>query len=462
MVSDDNDDIDSILEGLDDESIVQVKDPTKQGPLVVEEDLDSLEETIKESAEEIAQKEKAQPQLTPKKPSLLDTAKEKKDVIIASFISFFTLNNQHASKAKYATIYAMYALIMSIMLIIISLIVLSYKSPHKLLTEEISLQSTIAEIEALPAPVVLTKNKPITEQDNIPAAEIKYSTDNALHGDTAPYDYYKSKISSHEHIKKPKIAIIVTDIGLNKNRLQDVFTQSPTNTTLAFSSYAEIVTLDKNAEKSFENWLVLPTEKTNEAYDPGIIGLFNSRDIKLNLSNLNSLLNRQNSYTGFIIPPYSAFPKEKQQYKQLVERIYELGYGIADASNAAIDPQVLTSGLPDYPYFQVDLVIDNELTPRAINSAFRKLEIIAEENKKAIGLIHSYPISLELYNLWADTLDERGFVLLPLSALFNKDGIKKHHQMETTNHVNNEDKPSVSDLKKDISVTNTLNSNKDH
>lgn len=427
MMSDD-DDLDSILAGLDDDSIVQVKSSDKE--VKESEEVFPIEETPKDKP-----KEKTPPPIPQafkrEKTDIKKIVKEKWSAFSSGFIAFFTIGDEHASKARMAFIFAIYGLLFSIFGIGSALAFLGFKSPHQLTAENIKLQSFITEVAKSPAPVVLSKNA--APQLHSPAAQIEYKKENTPHGDTAPFDFYKDKsvIPSSGH---KKIAIIIADVGLNSNRLQDVFKQSPSHTTLAFSPYADIVRLEKDEQKTFENWLVLPTEKTNEAYDPGIFGLYNSRDIDLNINSLNSLLNHKNNFTGFIIPSESAIPEEKEQYSDIVKRIYELGYGIADASNATIAPDVLTSGLPNFPYFQIDLELDKELSPQAINAAFNKLEIIAEENKQAIGLIHSYPISLELYNYWANTLDERGFVLVPLSALFKKAGITKLTTRQTATH----------------------------
>lgn len=438
MMSDD-DDLDSILEGLDDDSIVQVKSSEKE--IKETEEVFPIEDQPVEKP-----KEKTQPPIPQafkrEKTDIKKIVKERWKVFKSSFIAFFTIGDEHASKARMAFIFAIYGLLFSIFTISSAVAFLGFKSPHLLTADNIKLQSHITEIAKIPAPVVLSKNAAPLNQG--PAAKIEFQKENTQHGDTAPFDFYKDKsaITANDKIK---IAIIIADVGLNSNRLQDVFKQSPSHTTLAFSPYADIVKLDKDAEKTFENWLMLPTEKTNEAFDPGIFGLYNSRDTDLNLNSLNSLLNSKNNYTGFIIPTASALPEEKEQYRELVKRIYELGYGIADASNATIAPDILTSGLPDFPYFQVDLELDNELSPQAINAAFNKLEIIAQENKQAIGLIHSYPISLELYNYWANTLDERGFVLVPLSALFKKAGITKLTTPQTASYEaqQNESKQNV-------------------
>lgn len=433
MVSEDDDDLDSILEGLDDDDIVQVKSSVKK-----QNDDEETSETEEDEKAEVKKPEPVKPPMaSPFKRKKTDVKKivtDKSKTAIHGLISFFIIGDRHVSKARHAMIFSLFGFLFAIVIISIAIAYLSFNVPHLLTTKNISLSSLIVEIPEAPAPIILSKHNQTQPSDSTAIETIKYQKENTAHGDTSPFDFYKDTSLKSIPKNKKKIAIIIADIGLNSKRLTDVFKESPAHTTLAFSAYADIMKPEKTTDKTFENWLILPTERTDKAYDPGLFGIYNSRDITLNLNTLNALLNAKNNFAGFILPPYSAIPDNKEQYKEIVSRIYELGYGIADASFYSIAPEVLTRGLPNFPYFQVDIIIDSELTPQNINAAFKKLEIIADENNQSIGLMRSYPISLELYKYWANTLDDRDYILVPLSTLFKKSNITKLNDASHKTH----------------------------
>lgn len=321
----------------------------------------------------------------------------------------------------------------TLFLLALALVFLHYSSPQKLTARDVRLSSQIIDVPQAPKPVALivkqdggatTNDTTLVDKSNQPQDDaIPLQTVAAAHGNEAPYDFYRLDVPAKALEKEARIAVIIAPLGLNENRLQETLAKAPNLTTLAFSPYADQQTLANMANsKKFEKWMILPTETRRGAHDPGIFGLYNSRDLSLNNNALTSILNKYSAFTGFVIPPYSAFPKAGDQYKDIIERIYNLGYGVADASFTPVSPQILTLGEQNFPYFQIDVAIDNTPAPDKIAANLRKLEVIAEQDKQAIGIMHPYPVSIDTYKQWAETLDERGFVLVPLSSLFEKSG----------------------------------------
>lgn len=298
---------------------------------------------------------------------------------------------------------------------------LHMSSPTHLTPRHIDLFSQIIPIPVKPPPLGMIQKQvaPETVQKEAGHSPSKSKTPPA-HGTTPPFYFYKADTSGLDMQDKAKIAIIVLDAGLSKSKLDAVYQLAPSYTTLAFSAYSDVVNPDEAIAKGrkFENWLILPTEVSKGSHDPGPLGLFNSRDPELNRNAFESVLSRNEAFTGFVLRPYAALVQNADQFSTIVSDIFARGYGIVDGSFEAVPPAVLMKGeAASLPYFQADAYVDESLAPDDILGGFKKLELIAQESGSAIGMIRPYPLSLEKLAEWANTLDGRGFVLIPLSAL---------------------------------------------
>ena len=328
-------------------------------------------------------------------------------------------------------------LVLTLLWFIALLSYLHYNAPQLLNTKNTPVWSSVIDVPAKPKPVTISKNTLSTTKDKASAADSPKNGDDHIdqnnasektkhtahtpsdHGNEAPYNFYKVKDTPEIAASKAKIAIIIIDAGLNRKKLRSIYEQSPSMTTFAFSPYSDFQNLSPApSNKKFENWITLPTERTNQVFDPGIMGLYNSRDLTLNNNALTRILEKNDNFTGFFIPPYSALPQAKDQYKSIITRLYDLGFGIADSSFSPINPSIMTLGKGRFPYFQVDVFINETFSPNEIEANFKKLEVIAEENNKAIGILKPSPSSISYFEKWSKTLTKRGFVLVPISALF--------------------------------------------
>jgi len=69
------------------------------------------------------------------------------------------------------------------------------------------------------------------------------------------------------------------------------------------------------------------------------------------------------------------------------------------------------------PYFVNSMVLDETLTPQAIDAALARIEKIAQIRGSVVALASPLPLTLERLNIWFKGLSDRGFALAPLSAV---------------------------------------------
>jgi polysaccharide deacetylase 2 family uncharacterized protein YibQ len=69
------------------------------------------------------------------------------------------------------------------------------------------------------------------------------------------------------------------------------------------------------------------------------------------------------------------------------------------------------------PYVNAPAAIDEDPSALSIDYALAGLEAEALASGSALGVALGYPVSLERLRLWATTLEDKGLVLAPVSAL---------------------------------------------
>lgn len=72
------------------------------------------------------------------------------------------------------------------------------------------------------------------------------------------------------------------------------------------------------------------------------------------------------------------------------------------------------------PLAKADLVIDLDRKPEAILAALTSLEAIARAKGQAFGVASALPATLEQVGRFARSLERRGIVLVPVSALASR------------------------------------------
>ena len=92
-----------------------------------------------------------------------------------------------------------------------------------------------------------------------------------------------------------------------------------------------------------------------------------------------------------------------------------LGYLDDGSSNRSLAGQL--AGANKVPYAKSDLMLDANPSRAAILAQLTALEELARSEGDALGVISALPISINTLAEWAETVESRGFQLVPASAL---------------------------------------------
>jgi polysaccharide deacetylase 2 family uncharacterized protein YibQ len=220
---------------------------------------------------------------------------------------------------------------------------------------------------------------------------------------------------------RPRIALLLADIGMRQQDSEDAIRQTPAAVSLAVNPYAvhPDALLDLARQRGHELLVSIPMEP--EKYplnDPGNEALLTSIAPGFNAQRLEWALSRVAGYVG-ATGALGALRGERfaasDQMKLVFDELKRRGL-------LYIDPRpqrIATSAPADLPpYRVVDLVIDEPAVGVEIDAKLGRLDEIALERGSAVGLVgRPSPVTTERILVWAHNLQVRGLQLVPVSAL---------------------------------------------
>lgn len=219
---------------------------------------------------------------------------------------------------------------------------------------------------------------------------------------------------------RPKIAIVVNWLGLSDAATEAAIQELPGGVTLAFAPYAENLTNWVRLARAagHEVLLNLPMEPLNyPANDPGPQTLLTSLSPARNLDRLEWTLSRVTGYVGVTNYMGSRFTTSSASLKPVLKALKGRGLLFLDSrsSSRSLAPEVAKE--LDLPWVANNRFLDNQASRRAIDAELEALEVVARSQGYAVGIGFPYPVTLERLAAWIPTLQEKGFVLAPVSAI---------------------------------------------
>lgn len=220
---------------------------------------------------------------------------------------------------------------------------------------------------------------------------------------------------------KPMIAIIISGLGLSDYTTQLALTL-PGEATLAFSPYANDVPewSEKARMLGHEILLNLPMEPRDYPIsDPGPHAILAKDDDKKIGKELAWITSRTPHITGVLTPGSESLTDDEEITERLLTALKDhhlmvvIGRTddtliIRDVQNRAMAPLLLSTSR-----------IDETITGDAIVEKLGEIEQRALTHGFAIAVAHPYPVTIEAIKQWVKTLEDKGILLAPATALMN-------------------------------------------
>ena len=213
--------------------------------------------------------------------------------------------------------------------------------------------------------------------------------------------------------RRPKVAVLLVGLG-GRSELLDAALTLPAPIGLQFSPYAsDLPALVARARGAgHEVLLELPWQPADDLTSaPAPYAVVGAR-VDEHLKRLDWALAQASGYFALAgaAPPLSGSGRAEAVLDVLARR----GLALIELGDARLAPAAAAAGLP---YASARQAIDEHPAALAVDHALAALEAEALAAGSALGVAHGHPASLDRLRQWAATLDGKGLVLAPVSAV---------------------------------------------
>ncbi|MDD9916921.1 MAG: divergent polysaccharide deacetylase family protein [Rhodospirillaceae bacterium] len=223
--------------------------------------------------------------------------------------------------------------------------------------------------------------------------------------------------------KRPKVAIVVTGLGVSFNATESVVGILPGEVTLAFAPFARKLKdwIDTARGAGHEVLINLPMEPRGYPRDdPGPFGLLTALDTEQNRRRLDWVLSRMTGYVGVTNYMGGRFTANQSAMRPVLREMERRGLMFLDSMETAASAAPKLAPKLRLPFAMNDKVIDRVVSRTAIDAALAEIERIAKARGSAVALAHPYPATVRRLQRWVGGLDEKGLVLAPITAVVAK------------------------------------------
>ena len=124
-------------------------------------------------------------------------------------------------------------------------------------------------------------------------------------------------------------------------------------------------------------------------------------------------MSRFQGYVGIANMMRARFTSNEQALGPMLKETAQRGLIYADDGSS---PRSI-AGANNLPFAKAELILDAVPTSAHIDKALAKLEALAREHGGAVGVASALPASIERITQWAKGAEDRGIVLVPITAV---------------------------------------------
>ncbi len=269
------------------------------------------------------------------------------------------------------------------------------------------------------APTVGQESKDDTFQSSNPPAPISTWQINAL-----PF-----KINN-----RPKIAIVIDDMGVDRKRSERAVALRPP-LTLSYLTYGKDLGTQTISAKNAGHELLMhiPMEPTSTTVDPGPNVLLSDMDETELLKNLRWNLNQFDGYVGINNHMGSRFTSNLAGMQNVMEELKTRGLLFLDSVTSGASKGSQAAKAAGIPHLVRNVFLDHIDDLATINKRLSETEQLALKQGHAIAIGHPRDQTLAALTPWLKTIEDKGFQLVPLTALLVLAPNKPEGKPETAN-----------------------------
>ena len=216
----------------------------------------------------------------------------------------------------------------------------------------------------------------------------------------------------------PRLAILVTGLGLPDAPSGDVIQGLPAPVSIAYGAYGRSLqdAVTRARVDGHEVLLQIPLEPNDwPKVDPGPHTLLTSLPPEENMKRLQWLMSRYTGYVGVTNHMGEKFETASPSLTPVLEELKRRGLlYVDDGGPSSTAGQI--AGTIGLDYSLVSVQIDGSQSAAEIAKQLAKLEGMAKERGIAIGVVRLKSTTAKQITEWAGKLEGKGIVLVPVSA----------------------------------------------
>lgn len=225
-----------------------------------------------------------------------------------------------------------------------------------------------------------------------------------------------------------RVAIVIMGLGLSRASSMAAIGKLPPEVSLALDPYAVNLSdwLVRARLVGHEVMLMLPMESERfPVQDAGPYAVNTALNEEDNVKRLEMVLSQVTGYFGVATVMGSRFGSSEALMTTVLNNLNERGLMLltTGSQSSMLAPKIARKiGLP---LVVGDLVLDEVPSQAGVEAKLLRLEGILRDRNVAVAIAQPYPATLSRLIAWTKTLEGKKITLVPVSALINKQNMKK-------------------------------------
>ncbi|NBX66916.1 MAG: hypothetical protein EBQ96_07975 [Proteobacteria bacterium] len=217
------------------------------------------------------------------------------------------------------------------------------------------------------------------------------------------------------------VALLITDVGLNRRLAEAIDKTLPVETTLAISPYGSdpAATAKAFLDTGRDIWVNLSAQSTEAGIDPGPLAISGALSKKENVDFIKKQLDAVGSGAiGIFVPNDADITLQPDLWRDVALEAIAFNKMVLDgtAAKVATELYVQKSEAKISAYLKTDIVIDGSTPPAALEAALASAVPAILKLKEAIVVVtHPNAIGVEIVGKWVEGLAANGIRLVPAS-----------------------------------------------
>jgi polysaccharide deacetylase 2 family uncharacterized protein YibQ len=217
---------------------------------------------------------------------------------------------------------------------------------------------------------------------------------------------------------RPKIAIVLDDVGLSQYR-SDRVVALPRPVTVAVLPYGHNLNglVARARAAGHEILLHLPMEPNGKDVNPGPDALLTGLSAAELDRRIVRNLDRLDGYVGINNHMGSRFTASEDLMDRVMLVLKRRGLMFLDSMTTERSVGLQAAARHGVPSAVRDVFIDAELDADFVRKQLHLVENLARQRGMVVAIGHPHPVTMRELERWLPTLSDRGFVQVPVSAI---------------------------------------------